>query len=377
VKDALASKQPIYPIGGNTQSHWLAPITKPGVTISTTGLHRLIDFPAEDMTVTVEAGMTLQRLQQLLHEKRMWLPLDVPDVEYATVGGSLAANVQGPRRTGFGTWRDYVLGIHWINDQGESVKAGGRVVKNVAGYDFCKLLIGSLGTLGIITQVTLKVRPLPESCATITGNISGTELTAWCHSLRRSGLRPSVAVLKHAGDHWNATLAFEDSQAAVDWQLEKASQPTNPQTNSIDGVLLPEGETSKKEAAHAAIQSLDHTGTMSAIRWQATLPRGQSASWAIAHANDVLQLHPLVGLVTGHIPGDKLETVRERLAVLRASATASAGHLILTHCPDDWRTTLQPYGPPRPDWHLMRRIKHTLDPNHCFQPGRYEVLHGE
>src|SRR5438874_8668927 len=114
------------------------------------------------MTVTVQAGITLAKLQELLASENQRLPVDVPQAERATIGGALAANVSGCRRYGFGTLRDYLIGISVVNDEGQEVKAGGRVVKNVAGYDLCKLYIGSLGTLGIITQVTLKLKPRPE-----------------------------------------------------------------------------------------------------------------------------------------------------------------------------------------------------------------------
>ena len=114
-------------------------------------LNRVIDYPARDMTITVQAGITIAELQTLLAAENQRLPVDVPHADRATLGGALAVNVSGPRRYGFGTLRDYVIGISTVNDEGQEVKAGGRVVKNVAGYDLCKLHIGALGTLGIIT----------------------------------------------------------------------------------------------------------------------------------------------------------------------------------------------------------------------------------
>src|SRR5688572_8877153 len=117
------------------------------------------------MTVTVEAGVTMKTLAELLAKERQRLPIDVPQADRATIGGVIATNWNGPRRYGEGSVRDYVIGIHAIDGRGMPFKGGGRVVKNVAGYDFCKLLTGSLGTLGVITQVTLKLKPLPEQSA--------------------------------------------------------------------------------------------------------------------------------------------------------------------------------------------------------------------
>src|SRR5207245_10601857 len=114
------------------------------------------------MTITGQAAITHDELQTVRAGENQRLPVDAPHPHQATRGGAIATNASGPRRYGFGTFRDYVIGISVVNDEGQEVKAGGRVVKNVAGYDLCKLYIGSLGTLGVISQVTLKLKPRPE-----------------------------------------------------------------------------------------------------------------------------------------------------------------------------------------------------------------------
>src|SRR5581483_6676750 len=162
---ARSEGQALYPLGGRTMLTLGLPPTRPGYGVDLRGLSAVIDYPARDMTITVQTGITLAELQQLLATENQRLPVDVPHADKATLGGALAVNASGPRRYGFGTFRDYVLGISTINDEGQETKAGGRVVKNVAGYDLCKLHIGALGTLGIISQVTLKLRPLPEEQA--------------------------------------------------------------------------------------------------------------------------------------------------------------------------------------------------------------------
>jgi FAD/FMN-containing dehydrogenase len=171
----------VCPIGGGTSGgrRWLSadipgdektasdnhlrPLS--GVTLSTANLNRLIDYPADDMTVTVEAGMTIGALNKLLAEKRQWLPVDVPFPDRATVGGAIATNGAGPRRFAYGSMRDYLLGFTAVDGTGSVFSGGGRVVKNAAGYNMCRLMAGSRGTLGIITQATLMVRPLPEASA--------------------------------------------------------------------------------------------------------------------------------------------------------------------------------------------------------------------
>src|SRR5262249_52731043 len=163
--------------------------------------------------------------QELLAAEGQRLPIDVPKPDEATVGGSIAANVSGPRRFGAGTLRDYVIGINTVGEGGHETKAGGRVVKNVAGYDLCKLHTGAFGTLGIITQVTLKVRPLPESRALVAVGCPDTALRHLLDTLHASRTRPicvdainraALGPLRQAGAHlpdldWFAVVGFEDN----------------------------------------------------------------------------------------------------------------------------------------------------------------------
>src|SRR3954454_14472916 len=162
----------VYPVGGGTMLDYGLPPARPGVAVDLRSLDKVVDFPARDMTITVEAGITIARLDEITRAEGLHLPIDVPDPERATLGGAIACNVSGPRRYGYGTLRDYILGITTVNDRGELVSAGGRVVKNVAGYDLMKLHTGALGTLGVITQVTLKLRPVPEERALLVGSNS-------------------------------------------------------------------------------------------------------------------------------------------------------------------------------------------------------------
>src|SRR5207248_587611 len=165
VRRAIDQGHALFPLGGRTLLDVGLPPDRAGVGVDLRDLSEVIDYPARDMTVTVQPGITLARLEVLLATERQRLPVDVPQPDRATLGGALAVNASGPRRYGFGTLRDYVIGMTVVNDEGHEAKAGGRVVKNVAGYDLPKLHVGALGTLGIIVQVTLKLRPLPEESA--------------------------------------------------------------------------------------------------------------------------------------------------------------------------------------------------------------------
>ncbi len=163
VRNAAGRKIAVYPLGGGTSWNGSYEPTQTGVGISLANLTRVIDYPADDLTITVEAGMTIAELGKLLAAKRQRLPVDVPHPERATVGGAIATNAAGPRRFAYGTMRDYVLGFTAVDGRGTLFSGGGRVVKNAAGYNMCRLLAGSFGTLGIITQATLMVRPACEA----------------------------------------------------------------------------------------------------------------------------------------------------------------------------------------------------------------------
>ncbi|MBC7188471.1 MAG: FAD-binding oxidoreductase, partial [Calditrichaeota bacterium] len=137
------------------------------LAICTARLKRVLDFDPENLTVSVEAGMTLRELQALVRGRNLWLPLDPPVSGSATLGGIVAANAFGPRRQLYGGVRDLLLGCRAVLADGTVVKAGGKTVKNVAGYDLTKLFVGSLGSIGMLSALTLRLSPLAESARTV------------------------------------------------------------------------------------------------------------------------------------------------------------------------------------------------------------------
>src|SRR5262249_7821397 len=220
VRDAAAQGQAVFPLGGRTMLGLGYPPSKPGIGLDLRGLDQVIDYPARDMTITVQAGITMAKLQALLATENQQLPIDVPLPEQATLGGAIAVNASGPRRYGYGTLRDYVIGISFINDEGHEVKAGGRVVKNVAGYDLMKLHIGALGTLGIVTQVTLKLRPLPAARASLIFPCATSNLAALLDRLHATATRPAwIEVI--SPPNFELCIGFEGNVEAVEWQMQR------------------------------------------------------------------------------------------------------------------------------------------------------------
>jgi FAD/FMN-containing dehydrogenase len=189
------------------------------------GMNRVLQHTPEDMTVTVEAGSTLANLQSRLAEHGQWLPVDPPRAERLTIGALLGANKSGPRRCGFGTVREYLLGIKVVLADGRVIKAGGKVVKNVAGYDLCKLFVGSHGTLGVIVEATFKVLPKPETEEFLKLAPPNLEdLNGLLERINESQLTP--VVLDAYGERGTSTLAmgFAGAREDVDWQVRHARE---------------------------------------------------------------------------------------------------------------------------------------------------------
>lgn len=149
---------------------WLPPDAPADLALSTRGMNRLLSASAADLTATVQAGMTLEALRDELTAKRLWLPLEPPGRPDRTIGSVIATGTAGPLRHGFGPVRDHVLGCTVVTGDGRVVEAGGRVVKNVAGYDLTKLHTGGFGAFGAITEVHLRLRALPETDRTVTAH---------------------------------------------------------------------------------------------------------------------------------------------------------------------------------------------------------------
>ncbi|WP_254509666.1 FAD-binding oxidoreductase [Anatilimnocola floriformis] len=216
VQRARASKTPLQPVGGGTSLHFGLQSAATVEQLSLAQLNRVVDYPARDMTITVEAGITMAQLAETLVKEHQRLPVDVPQADRATIGGVIATNWNGHRRYGQGSLRDFVIGIEAVDGNGLLFHGGGRVVKNVAGYDFCKLLCGSFGTLGIITQVTLKVRPLPERSAWLACSVNDAKKAeTMLAALQQSAVTPAAVELV-SGSVWQKEAALAETNLTKD-----------------------------------------------------------------------------------------------------------------------------------------------------------------
>ncbi|MBV9674698.1 MAG: FAD-binding oxidoreductase [Acidobacteriaceae bacterium] len=166
LRESAASSHMINVFGNNSKRLMAGPVIPSDINISTAALSSVLDYERNDLTVSVGAGLPFTELQGLLRRNGQMVALDPPFAEEATVGGVLAANCSGPMRRGYGTARDLVIGMTFATLDGKLIKTGGMVVKNVAGLDMGKLLIGSFGTLAVITSVNFRVHSLPEATET-------------------------------------------------------------------------------------------------------------------------------------------------------------------------------------------------------------------
>lgn len=381
VKESRAAKEGVYPVGGRTTLDVGLPPINPGVALDMTALDRVIDYPARDMTITVEAGITLAALQAELAKEGQWLPIDVPSPEKATLGGAIALNKSGPRRYGHGTLRDYIIGISFVTDDGVEVKAGGRVVKNVAGYDLMKLQIGAVGTLGVITQVTLKVKPKPEASAAIMFGVAGDSLGLALDRMHESKTRPvAVEVLNreawHATDtaqsidsEWVVAVGFEEKAATVAWQL--AALRNELQSVSVQGateVPDPSGLWSRITDLQLRAESL--------CIGKASIRPSQVAGYVrdqeFAFPDTLIHAHALNGIIWMHgsevhyNPSTKTGAQRESLERLVALGT----NTVVKRAPTSSKEGDVWGRHDRIKKELVGTLKKTLDPDNVFNPGR-------
>ena len=394
VRAAAAAGVPVVPWGGGTQVSRGASPRGGALVIGLRRLGRVLEHEPGDLTATVEAGITLDALQGALGTRGQWLPLDPPSPGEATLGGVLATNAAGPRRQGYGTARDLVVGMRVVGADGEIVRAGGKVVKNVAGYDLVKLYIGSLGTLGIIVDATLKLRPRPEmqgacwatfpaldAAALAAAGLAGSELGPVALELldaRAGEACASAAGLPTAAGP-GVLVAFEGLRPTVAWEQGEAARRLRA-AGARDVAVLDASGTARAlgavrdarrviaspiAVATAGVLPADVGAYLGAAAAAARAANFELAS--VAHAGHGLAT---LFLASGAAPRPAAATAAV-LAEWRDAARARGGHLVVEWAPLGVREACPVWDPPGPDVDLMRGLKARLDPQNVLNPGRF------
>jgi glycolate oxidase FAD binding subunit len=377
-----AAGMPVVPWGGGTHQSWGGAPPTPFVAVQTTRLNRVLDYTPDDLTISVEAGMTLAALDATLAANGQMLPLDAPLPERSTIGGMLATAADGPRRLAYGTARDLLIGIRVVEATGRISKAGGMVVKNVSGFDMMKLYLGSMGTLAIIVSANFKLLPRPRAVGALSCVFANSDTAfAFVGALHASQLTPAAVEYQEGWSH--------DPAAPISVEVRIEGLPAAVARHLRDLPAL--------AAQAGAAQTIVYESGDPVIEphWAALNDRAQTAELAADEL--VLRLSCLPADLFAAL-GDARELASRHGVKLRVSARALNGMAYLRGQGEDgalrsWHADLlnrRPHlavigaaphlcaelplwGAPSPNLELMRRIKHEFDPGNSLNPGRFVV----
>ncbi len=381
----------VIPRGNGTKLSLGNPPHRYDLALCLRELHHVIHYEPADLTISVEAGMRFGDFQNLVGQNGLWLPLDPSGGAESSIGGIIAANAAGPLRQGFGGPRDMVLGLKMATTDGKLVKTGGRVVKNVAGFDLGKLLTGSLGTLGVMVEASLKLFPKPPECATFALR-PGTLGIA--RDLRRSILRSPLDPLR---------LMLIDSPAAA--LLGEPAGGT--ETPGVQLWMEVGGSHRVIERCMLELRQMASAAGVPLVRMdgadEAWQRMADLAPWLRQKYRDVTVLKAALPLVASEefLSRAQQESDAERVPLasfaqvgvgvvhlcalqettstgvegwvgrLRQAAADLRGALVIEHCPAELKNRIDVWGAGGDDLGVMRQMKAVWDPHEVLSPGRF------
>jgi glycolate oxidase FAD binding subunit len=364
LREAAGRGQTIALAGNSTKRRMAGPIEAADVSITTLSIRRVVQYEPRDLTISVDAGLCWRELENLLAEHRQMVPLDPPFADGATVGGVIASNCSGPRRRLYGTTRDLVIGMQFATLEGKLVQSGGMVVKNVAGLDMAKLMIGSFGTLAAITTVNFKLQPAPEveRSFLVPFNSLSAAIAGRDHVLR-SQLQPAALDLLSPAaaapiglPNWALALRVGGNPGAVDRYEREFAQfaGTRAFENHNQHVLWRHVEdfTPAFLAAHEDGAVIRASCTLKEV--DAVMGSFPGASMARAGT----------GVCYGYF--ERFGSAAEWLA----RAARQSWKAVAEFAADDRRATADLWPWAGGDLELMRRVKNLFDPSNLLNRGR-------
>ena len=361
--EATRDRRTVRIVGAGTKSY-VGDIAPTDVEVGTSRLAGVIDHEPADLTVTVGAGMRIAEVAQVLERAGQFLPLDPPHAEEATIGGVIAANSNGFWRARYGAVRDLLIGTRTALADGTVALAGGRVVKNVAGYDLDKLLVGSFGTLGVIVEATFKVLPVPVASDGLAARFSdSSDAFAAAGAIVRGPSRAEACVVERGdGSAWQLAVEARGSAPTVKRAIEDARRE----------VAAHHGETREladdlDRMRELPARSTDGALVRVAIPLAAAAPFSETASRLDSIAT--LVADAASGVVRVHVLGEDDAVIRDVEALLLAARVVGGAGRVERRA-EHLRSRLStwPNGPSG-DF-LMRRIKDAFDPAGILEPGR-------
>jgi glycolate oxidase FAD binding subunit len=367
----------VIPWGGGTMMRLGNPPKRFDIALTLERLDKLVEHDDANLTAIAQAGVKIAELQRMLVRGRQFLALDPPNPDQATIGGVVSANSIGPRRMAYGAVRDQVIGMKVVLADGTSIKAGGKVVKNVAGYDLCKLFVGSLGTLGIITEVGFRLAPIAESAATVLASGSLAHCLRFARGLLDSPLLPVEIAITNRVALDEMGSAPGDAAVAV-WSEGFAESV---ERHVRDVPRLAAGH----DLATQVFRNGDHMTMWKKLRdfgvgqnevlYRLTVPLAAVAPALTALDGTALLAAPARALAfaaTGTIrlvteDGDAPSAVFPKLLTL---AREHSGHAVVEAAPPALKGGVDVWGPSPQSWAIMRKLKRRFDPSGTLNPGR-------
>lgn len=385
MREASAQGWTVVPRGGGSKLGLGHAPRSADLLLDLSGLNGLVEYNPADLTVTVRAGTRLAALQAELAAHDQMLALDPPFAGQATIGGILAVNDSGPRRLGYGTARDLVIGTRVVGADGRVTRAGGRVVKNVTGYDLNKLYVGSLGTLAVLAEVSFKLHPLPRLTRTVWASFPDADgaMTAVLRLLR-SPLAPLAIMLN---DLRGSEMGLDDaSPLRLHVELTGPSAALERKTAETRRYCHEAGAsdtTALDEGGAAAWQRMrEHPDAFAgpeSVRLKIAVPptavatmhdhvaRQASAAglrwWTLSFAGN--------GILYVYLDAGTLSPYAAITRDTRARAVALGGSLVVQQCPAPLKALVDVWGAAPSGLDVMRRLKATYDPDGRLNPGRY------
>ena len=402
VRFASAGGLSLIPSGSRSKLDFGMPPARYDVALDMKAMQGIAHFDAGDLTLSVDAGMPLRVLESVLNEKRQFLPLSVPCYESSTIGGAAASGIDSALRLQYGTVRDFLIGAEFVDGTGNLCKSGGRVVKNVTGYDLHKLLVGSLGTLGIITRLNFRTFPMPHvfggylaafpDVAAAIAFRSSISLKALpvanielldpeAAALLRSLLdKTSVSLPVHTG-RWPVAVAYEGNESVVQ-RISRELGPLAQAAGALEhGELDASTDAGLSGAFRESFDWLRYSAPAVAL-FRITFPSISASSFqTLQQIANAASLRSATFLRAGGVLYFLVLAEHEQLSFIDAlsnvaesvfaSVSAANGCATLLHAPQTLKQRINIWGPKRPDFALMQRIKLAFDPKNIFSPGRF------
>jgi len=389
----------IIPRGNGTKLGMGGIPKKVDIVLSTLRLKKVTDNDCENLTLSVQSGMPLKEVQKMLAKegRGYFLPLDPPFTDKATLGGIVASNSSGPKRLLYGTARDLIIGTKAVFPNGDIVVSGGKTVKNVSGYDMCKLLIGSYGTLGILCEITFKLLPLPEKEATLLIPFARLEeADGFVRELIGSQLIPTsvetlnpttVKKMKYSistsNGYYLVAIGLEGVREGVDRQVSDMSDIGKRHGALRAEVLDTEQQNAfwnafrdfskglaKSDPGSISLKSnflISKRGEMLASFEKMTKESGMDCAILSHSGNGILHAH----LLPGRSLRSKSDSLVELIRKLTAEAVKNEGNLVVESAPVAIKKKVDVWGQSRDDYRVVRRLKEQIDPAGILNPGRF------